>query len=332
MMVKNFHLVNDLIDKSKNVVLTTHLIPDGDAIGSVLAMSEFIKVKGKEAVIINHSPTPDNYSFLDLQKQIRVFKENKEENITLINNADLIFILDTNELSRVKSLETHIRNSGAKKICIDHHMGLNGNNFDVIVSDTTVPATAEILYDYFYKNNPDFINKKIAEYLYVGIMTDTGSFRYPRTTEKTFLICADLIKRGVDPVMIYEKVYCNISISKVKLLARFIESLTMHYDNKLVIGIITEQDFKEFNADVQHVEGFSTFIMNIKNVVAGIVIVELPKSIKLSLRSKGDIKMNEFAKEFNGGGHVNAAGVSLEKQDVYKVKKTLIESIKNYIN
>ncbi len=331
-MVKNFNIINDLIDKSKKIVLTTHLIPDGDAIGSVLAMSEYLTAKGKEAVIINHSPTPDNYSFLDSQKQIRIFRDNEEENITLINNADLIFILDTNELSRVKSLEKHIKNSGAKKICIDHHMGLNGNNFDVIVSDTSVPATAEILYDYFHKNNPGFIDKKIAEYLYVGIMTDTGSFRYPRTTEKTFLVCADLIKRGVDPVMIYEKIYCNISISKVKLLARFIESLTMHYDNKLVIGIITEQDFKEFNADVQHVEGFSTFIMNIKNVVAGIVIVELPKSIKLSLRSKGDIKMNEFAKEFNGGGHVNAAGVSLEKQDVYKVKKNLIESIKNYIN
>lgn len=331
-MVKNFNIVSELIDKSRKIVLTTHLIPDGDAIGSVLAMSEYLTGRGKEAVIINHSPTPDNYTFLDPQKQIRVFKDNEEEYINLINNADLIFILDTNELSRLKSLEKYIKNSRAKKICIDHHMGLNGNNFDVIVSDTSVPATAEILYDYFYKNDPDFIDKKIAEYLYVGIMTDTGSFRYPRTTEKTFLICADLINRGVDPVMIYEKIYCNISISKVKLLARFIESLTMHYDNKLVIGIITEQDFKEFNADVQHVEGFSTFIMNIKNVVAGIVIVELPKSIKLSLRSKGDIKMNEFAKEFNGGGHVNAAGVSLEKQDVYKVKKNLIESIKNYIN
>ena len=331
-MVKNFSIVNDLIDKSRKIVLTTHLIPDGDAIGSVLAMLEYLTAKGKEAVIINHSPTPDNYSFLDPQKQIRIFRDNEEENITIINNADLIFILDTNEFSRVKSLEKYIKNSKAKKICIDHHTGLNENNFDVIVSDTLVPATAQILYDYFYRENPNFINKEIAEYLYVGIMTDTGSFRYPRTTKKTFLICADLINRGVDPVMIYEKIYSNISIAKVKLLARLIESLTMHYDNKLVIGIITEQDFRELNADVQHVEGFSTFIMNIENVVAGIVIVELPNSIKLSLRSKGDIKMNEFAKEFNGGGHVNAAGVSLEKQDIYKVKKNLIESIKTYIN
>ena len=158
-MVKNFNIVNDLIDKSRKIVLTTHLIPDGDAIGSVLAMTEYLTAKGKEAVIINHSPTPDNCTFLDPQKRIRVFKDNEEENINLINNADLIFILDTNELSRLKSLEKHIRNSGAKKICIDHHMGLNGNNFDVIVSDTSVPATAEILYDFFHKNNPDFINK-----------------------------------------------------------------------------------------------------------------------------------------------------------------------------
>ena len=129
-----------------------------------------------------------------------------------------------------------------------------------------------------------------------------------------------------------KKIYCNLNIAKIRLLARFIESLTFHYDNKLVIGVLTEKDFKELNANVEHVEGFSTVIMNIKGVVAGVIIVELPRSIKLSLRSKGNINMTEFAKLYNGGGHKNAAGISLEKQDVNEVKKILLEKLKTYIN
>ena len=331
-MFNNFNKIYQLIEKSQKFVLTTHLIPDGDAVGSVLALSAYLRAKGKETVIINHSRTPDNYSFLDSKKEIRIFKENAEENISFIDNADLIFILDTNEYSRTKSLGEHIKNSKAKKVCIDHHLGTNNNYFDLVLSDTSVPATAQILYNLLYEDNPEYINKEIAECLYAGIMTDTGSFRYPRTTEKTFLICADLIRRGVDPVFMYEKIYCNLNIAKIRLLARFIESLTFHYDNKLVIGVLMEKDFQELNANVEHVEGFSTVIMNIKGVVAGIVIVELPRSIKLSLRSKGDINMTEFAKLYNGGGHKNAAGISLEKQDVNKVKKIIIEKLKAYIN
>ena len=226
----------------------------------------------------------------------------------------------------------HIKNSKAKKICIDHHLGTNNNYFDLVLSDTSVPATAQILYNIIYEDNPKYINRKIAESLYAGIMTDTGSFRYPRTTEKTFLICADLIRRGVDPVIIYDKIYRNLNIVKIRLLARFIESLTLHYNNKLAIGVLTEKDFKELDANVEHVEGFSTLIMNIKGVVAGVVIVELPRSIKLSLRSKGDINMTEFARLYNGGGHKNAAGISLEKQDINEVKKNLLEKLKAYIN
>lgn len=331
-MLKNFDKIYQLIDKSLKIVLTTHLVPDGDAIGSVLALSAYLRAKGKETVIINHSRTPDNYSFLDSKNEIRVFKENDAENISFIDNADLIFILDTNEYSRTKSMGEHIRNSKAQKICIDHHLGTNNNYFDLVLSDTSVPATAQILYNLMYEDNPKYINKQVAEYLYAGIMTDSGSFRYPRTTEKTFLICADLLRRGVDPVIMYEKIYCNLNISKVRLLARFIESLTFHYDNKIVIGLLTEKDFKDLNASVEHVEGFSTLIMNIKGVVAGIVIVELPRSIKLSLRSKGDINMTKFARLYNGGGHKNAAGISLEKQDVNEVKRNLLEKLKTYIN
>lgn len=324
-MKKEFTELRKLIAKSKNIIITTHLIPDGDAIGSELAMYSYLKKKKKNVFIINHSITPDNLIFLDPKKIIRIFLKEKDRNEKLIDKADIIFILDTNEYSRTKTMEEHIKNSKAKKICIDHHLGTKKNDYDLLISKTDYPATSQILYEFLIEEGKNIITPFVATALYAGIMTDTGSFRYPRTDEKTFLICADLIKKGADPVYIYDKTYCNIAPGKVKLLSRFINSFSFHFNGEVVIGRVTQKDFCDFHSDVQDVEGFSSFLMNLKNVKTGFVLVELKDTIKISFRSKGNIRINEFAKHFGGGGHKNAAGATVQKISLDELANKIVK-------
>lgn len=329
-MEKEFIRLRQFIAKSKNIVLTTHLTPDGDAIGCELAMYSYLKAKKKNVSIINHSVTPDNLIFLDQKKIINVFSKQKTKNEQLINKADIIFILDTNEYSRINSLEQYLKEAKAKKICIDHHLGIEKNSFDLIISKIEYPATSQIIYEFLINEGKKYITPFVATALYTGIMTDTGSFRYPRTDEKTFLICADLIKKGADPVYIYDKAYCNIAAGKVKLLSRFINSFTFHFNGTVIIGKVTRKDFCDFHSDVQDVEGFSTFLMNIKNVKAGFVLVELKDTIKMSFRSKGNIPINEFAKLYEGGGHKNAAGATVPKMNLNKLENDIVKKYSEF--
>jgi phosphoesterase RecJ-like protein len=331
-MEEKFKELKKTITKAQNIILTTHLIPDGDAIGSELAFYRYLKKKGKNPKIINHSFTPSHLTFLDTKRVIAVFRNNKEQNSRLIEKADTVFVIDTNDYSRTDTMEEVIKKSSAVKVCIDHHLNTNKKLFDLVISDTSSPATSQLLFDFFVYDNIDIIDKDIATPLYAGIMTDTGSFRYPRTTEKTFLTAAELVRRGADPVKIYDKIFCNVAEEKVRLFARFIESLTFHYNGKVVIGTITLQDFKDFRSDVSDVEGFSSYIMSIKNVEIGFVIVELKDKIKLSFRSKGNIRINLLAKKFGGGGHKNAAGATVIGKTVEMVKFELLSSLREILD
>ena len=158
-MKKEYTELRKLVAKSRNIVITTHLIPDGDAIGSELAVYSYLKARKKSVNIINHSFTPDNLIFLDPEKLISVFLKEKEKNEKLIKKADIIFILDTNEFSRTKSMEQYIRNSKAKKVCIDHHLGTQKNSYDIIISDTNYPATSQILYEYLTGESKKYITQ-----------------------------------------------------------------------------------------------------------------------------------------------------------------------------
>lgn len=321
----------NIIGPAEKIVITSHVVPDGDAIGSELAFYEYLKRHGKDPEIINHSPTPYFLQFLDKEKKILVFKENIEKYKDKILNADLIVLLDTNEFSRTKTMEPFINESKAKKICIDHHLGLIAENYDYVISDTNAPATCQMLYHIIKKDNPDYINKDAASSLYTGIMTDTGSFRYPRTTSETFMICADLINRGADPVYIYEKINAENPISKIKLLSFFLSSLEFYENNKVCIGMLTKNDFNNAGADETEIEGFTSFIMSLQGVAMGVVIIELQHSIKLSFRSKGEIYVNKLAQEFDGGGHKNAAGANVNKQDFSVLKKIVLDKAIKYL-
>lgn len=330
-MHKNFKEVLNLIDSSEKIILTTHVVPDGDAIGSVIALSEYLKLKGKYPVIINHSQTPFNLKFLDKDDSIKVFSENEFVNTELIKGADLIFILDTNDFARTRSMENPIKNSPAKKVCIDHHTGLNTELFTAYISNTEYPSNCSILYDFIKSDDEKFISKDIASALYVGIMTDTGSFRHPRTDAAVFIMCADLITKGADPVSLYENIYATTTMENLKLSAKFIESLEFYNDNKVVIGTVTQEDFRSLGLNIDHVEGFSSIIMNILGIKIGVVLVELKDNIKISFRSKGDINVSDLSKEFAGGGHKNAAGANVKDSNIPDLKELILKKIVKYL-
>lgn len=330
-MYTHFKEINDLISRSEKIILTTHVVPDGDAIGSVMAFAGYLKQKGKNPVIINHSETPDNLKFLDKKNIIRVFSKDRSKNEKLICEADVIFLLDTNEYSRTKSMEEFLINSPAQKVCIDHHMGLKPRQFNYVITNTVYPATCQILYEFIKDDDEKYFTKEVASALYTGIMTDTGSFRHPRTSSDVFMVCAELINDGADPVKLYDEIFANVTKENLKLTARFLEGLQFHSDNKIVTGTVTKEDFRSTGLDIDHVEGFTSMIMNIKGIKIGIILVELKDNIKISFRSKGNIPVNKLAAEFNGGGHKNAAGANIKGYTVKELRKLILEKSEKYL-
>jgi phosphoesterase RecJ-like protein len=321
-----------LISSAEKFVLTTHVSPDGDAIGSVIAFGDYLRAKGKQVEIINHSPTPFNLTFLDKDEKIRVYAKDLEANNEIINNTDIIFLLDTNEFHRTKSLEQVLQNSPAMKICIDHHAGIKPEMFNAIVSDTSYAATCQMLYDFIKRDSEEYINADVASALYVGIMTDTGSFRHPRTDSDVFRICADLLDKGADPVFLYDEICNKVSKEMMQLQAAFLGGLEFFFDGRMILGKVTQEDFKKYGLNVDHIEGFTSLIMSISGVKVGIMMVELRDNIKLSFRSKGNIPANAMAIEYGGGGHFNAGGANVYGVTEDELKPQLIETVKKYID
>ena len=329
-------MIKDIVELIKNnqeFILTSHVNPDGDSIGSEIALYLYLKKLGKNVRILNYSPTPDNYIFLDKDEVIEQFDEITHKKV--INDADVIFILDTNEFQRLRTLEPFIRASSAKKVLIDHHVGFKPEEFDLYIVDTETPATAEILYRFFKHiedtEKTEILNGRISEALYTGIMTDTGSFKFDRTDEETHKITADLLSFGIKPYDIYSEVYNKATIGKLHLLGRFLENIELMYNERLAYSIMLQKDFEETGTDEYAIDGFSTHLMSLEKVILSIVFTETKRGVKLSFRSKGEVTSNLLAKEFGGGGHRNASGAFIFQGDIKSLVSSVTGSALKYI-
>ncbi len=323
-----------LINNNQEFIITSHVNPDGDSIGSEIALQLYLKSLGKNAGILNYSPTPDNYTFLDKERVIEQFDEAKHKERIL--NADVIFILDTNEFERVRTLAPYIHASKAKKILIDHHLGFKPELFDEYIVDTDSPATGEILYRFFKdiekaEGKTGIITKEMAQALYAAIMTDTGSFKFNRTDEETHTIIADLLTYGLNPYDIYSEIYNKSSLGRLHLLGRFLNNITLMYNGRLAYSVIHRKDFEETSTDEYAIEGFSSHLMSLETVVLGIVITQTLRGVKLSFRSNGDVFSNELAGEFGGGGHQNASGAFIPGGDIDKLVKDVTAKAEKYL-
>lgn len=314
------------LEKYENILITSHVNPDGDSYGSTLSLFLFLNQLNKNPRLIFFNDIPENYKYLDGLENLEIYDSNLHDKF--IEECDLIIVADVNDPKRTKSLENPIRNSNAYKIVIDHH--LEPQPFaDQYFVDTDACSTGELVYKIITSFNNQFITPAIANALYVAIMTDTGSFRFPRTDSEVFMIISRLLQYGADPVKNYEEVYNQSSLSATKLLGLAYTKIEMHYNNLLCIIVLSDDDFKSVNAIEEDNEGIVEKTMALKGVKVGIFISELKhrNEIRISLRSKDQYNVREYASTIGGGGHLNASGARVPLQNLDDLKNKIIKDL-----
>jgi phosphoesterase RecJ-like protein len=299
-----------LLSEKTDVVITTHYNPDGDAIGSSLGLYHFLQLLGLSPKILVPNELPSFLHWLPGNDHVVLYNQNVEYGNELLTHADLIFCMDYNGLGRVKLFTEQLKAASATKVLIDHHI-LPENEFDLIFSDTQMSSTSELLYHVIKQMGYDqLINSKIAECLFVGIMTDTGSFSFSCNRAETFEITARLIKTGMDVEKIHRLVYDTYSESRMRLLGHCLSS-NLKVIPELATAYIwlSQADLDHFNYQQGDTEGVVNYALSIENVAVAALFSERGDRIRVSLRSKGSFSVNDLArKHFNGGGHRNAAG------------------------
>lgn len=326
----DFHKLKKLVESNNKFLLTTHVNPDADAIGSELAFYNILKKLKKEVRIINYSETPYYLQFLDDEKIIEKF--NKEIHKNIFNETDVIVCLDLNQANRIVKMEPFLRQSTKLKICIDHHQ--NAENFvDHQFIDTQAAATAHIIYDFIVSTSIVELDEKIALQIYAGLMTDTGSFRFERTTPDIHRIAAHLLEYSINPFYVYDVIYNSGKFGKIKLLGEAINSLQRFGENKeLVVMTLMRNSFDTNEVDESDTDGFVNLCMSIEGVKIGLKFLELTDGFKVSLRSKGEIPVHNLAAEFGGGGHKNAAGIRIRNGSLTANKEKIISRTLEFIN
>ena len=336
-MLKISRELKELINSPKKVVITTHRGPDGDAMGSSLGLFHLLKQLGHTVNII----TPNEYAnflhWMPGKKEVLIYEGNEDLADKITEEADLIFLLDFSDLNRIAPFNDTVRESKAAKIMIDHHQDPDRDIADFIFSDTKACSTAQLVYEVIDAMGMTvYLNKEMAECLYVGIMTDTGSFKYFSTTAKTHRIIAELIAAGAENTRIHDLIYDNSSANRIKLLGYCLnEKLRLYPENNSAIISLTGEELKRFEFKKGDTEGFVNYALSIEGIKFAIFIAEKDGVVKLSLRSKGNFKVNGIAnKYFNGGGHMNAAGgtskVSVD-ETIMRLEKIIID-YKNELN
>ena len=259
--------------------------PDGDAIGSAMGMYHFINILGTEARVIINDKVPYNFKFLSETENIEFYSDAEHDNY--INSADLIIVVDLNDITRLKNMKKVIDNSSATKLLIDHH--IDPKEFaDIYVIDTDASSAGELIFRFFSTFTDVELNKKVAECLYAAIMTDSGNFRFPRTDAELHRIVADLIDLGADPVSSYNEIYAKVPYRKMKLLGYAYSNMDLQYNGNLCLMMIAAEDIVKAGATEEDVEDFVETGLNIEGVKICILMTETrDKSvIRLSFRSK----------------------------------------------
>ena len=311
----NFKKLEEIIKQNSSFLLTTHVNPDADAIGSEIAFYKMLESLGKKVYVINHSLTPYNLQFLDDEKVIE--KYDKQKHLEILNSVDVLTGLDFNRSDRLVSMKEDFLNSSKMKMIIDHHQ--DAEDFvDHVFVDTEYCATSHVIYDFIKQTQIVKVDYSLAYPLYAAIMTDTGSFRFERTTPEVHKIAAELLEIGVSPIEVFDKIYDQSKFSKVKLLGKALESLKLYGGKKEISYMVLKQDdFNSLGAIESDTDSFVNFSLSVENVKIGLLFIELKQGFKVSFRSKGNIPVNKLAAEFGGGGHTNAAGLRIfnEKMD-----------------
>ncbi|HOH98920.1 MAG TPA: bifunctional oligoribonuclease/PAP phosphatase NrnA [Bacteroidales bacterium] len=307
------------IKHAVNVVVTTHTNPDGDALGSSLALAGYLRKIGKEVLVIVPNSFPGFLEWMPEADSIIVYQKNPKSAARVISRADLIFCLDFNALNRLDKLQKPVMERKVPLVLIDHHIAPS-NEFDLTYSDTQVSSTAELVYHFISAfGETELIDVDMATQLFVGIMTDTGSFSFSCNRPEVFAICASLIRLGVNPENVHRQVYDTYSESRMRLLGHGLsDRLKVFPDFAAAYIYLTREDLKRFQYSIGDTEGLVNYPLSIKGINMSVLFTEKHGHIRMSFRSKGTFSVNDFVRNhFEGGGHRNAAGgnsyISLKK-------------------
>ncbi len=298
------------IEQAKRILVLSHFNPDGDALGSGLALLNFFINMGKEVDLMLPNPFPSFLSWMPKADQAIIFSETPELGQAKLEEADLIFLVDFNTWSRLENLGDIVRSNNANKILIDHHPNPD-IKASVIYSDTSVSSTAELIYLFIEETGfLSFMDKNIATCIFTGIMTDTGNFSHNSSQAITFEIVAHLLKFEIDKDAIHAKIYHDFSANRIQLLGFALKDRMKIFPELHTAYIyLSQKDLDKYYHQVGDTEGFVNIPFSISGIVFSVLFIEKDDHIKLSLRSKGTFSVNNFSgKHFNGGGHDNAAG------------------------
>ena len=321
--MSSFKEIKEEIMKSKRIGLSFHTSPDGDAIGSTLSLLNALRYLGKDAYIISRDVIPNNFSFLSFANEV--------DGITLEPKADtdLVIVLDCGNVDRISA---DLSNYIGKIINIDHHISNEKYGFINYV-DITAAATCEISYLLIKELGIDFHNKNgietaIGSAVYIGIVTDTGSFRHSNVTSRTHSIVSELIELGIDNSKIHSNLFDNKPFEKVKLMGSVLSNIELVLGNKVAVLQIPKGMLEEFNLQNTDTSDIISVGLGIKGVEVSMLLKEVEDGVKGSLRSKNNVDVRKIAEVYGGGGHIKAAGVMQKGIDIAKAKENLLKTIK----
>lgn len=319
--------IKQFLQSPKKMVIVPHKNPDGDAVGSTLGLYHYLKMHHQEAVIIAPNDYPEFLKWMPGENTILKYDTNTETCDALIQDADVIFTLDFNALNRTGNMELALESSSAIKIMIDHHQQPD-DYATYMYSDIKMSSTCEMVYNFIdMLDDRNLINQDIATCLYTGIMTDTGSFRFASTTSETHRVTAFLIDKGAQHSEIHNSVMDANSFERMQLLGCALTNLKIIRESRTAYITLSQDELNQYNYKKGDTEGFVNYALSLQNIIFAAIFIEDKQNniIKMSLRSKGDFSVNEFARaHFEGGGHTNAAG---GKSDL-----TLAETVEKFIS
>ncbi len=311
MKKEDIEALKELLASSKKIAIIPHRSPDGDAMGSTLALYHFLLKLNHQPTVIAPNEFPNFLAWLPGSENVMIYEKEKESSMHVLLNAELVFLLDFNALYRTGEMEHVLNKITAPMVMIDHHQQPDGFA-KYTYSNTAFGSTCEMIYNFIsYLDRKDCIDKTIATCIYTGITTDSGSFRFPSTTSTTHRVVADLIDKGIENSNIHNLLFDNNSYHRLLLLGRALQNMKVFPEHKTSYISLSQKELDEFHYEKGDTEGIVNYGLTIKGIHFAAIFIEHKDEniVKISFRSQGNFDVNQFARtHFNGGGHINAAG------------------------
>ena len=316
--------LNELLATPKKIAIIPHRSPDGDAMGSTLGMYHFLLKLNHQPVVIAPNDFPNFLNWLPASETVLVYENEKEKVAKILQEQDLIFTLDFNALHRTGEMENVLNKLTVPMVMIDHHQ-LPDTYAKYTYSDTAFGSTCEMVYNFIgFLNKKNLLDKTIATCLYTGILTDSGGFRYPKTTGTTHRIAAEFIDLGIENSDIPTLLFDNNSYDRLQLLGRALQNMKVIPELKTAYISLSQKELDEFHYVKGDTEGIVNYGLTIKGINFAAIFIENrdEKIVKISFRSQGAFDVNQFARDhFSGGGHINAAGGKSEETLAKTIEK-----------